>query len=885
MPLHRSPSLLAAMALASLWLLPGCSQPITPGGGGFIVDGQAGVGDSGATTATDTVSAADGATNPGLDGGGTPGTDTGTDTGAAPVDGGDIPKVDGGGSTPNPAGYSGYPSKELRIRIVGPSGRRHAVVSGKVIDIAGVLFGHADAVTWTHSGGQSGTAYGSPFFQTGKIELNPGDNTISVTAKKGDLVATDSIVVTYNQIFNFPDRLHADPRVAKVGQATEVHTIVNLGKASNFVAGSLKVYRVDDNGNTVGAPKPMVDDGNLGTNGDEIKGDGLYSTKFTVNDAQPGIVRLRASLLMKVGAQQYAAYTDIAEVEVVPNVTQESCQQAKGALDAARSAANTAGGGKAGRQAALDALKGGGLVSHAGVASGDGNGVWVRFNSGLLGAVNLNPQGTRGGDPRADSVEELPGANYGISTVRVQSKRALLLDPFAKEFGPDEIAGAFEAMSANACPAYTVEGAKVLTDNLANLSYYRRFYDHGIVAMATHGDALFSELPADVRQGYRWPAEGSEEVLWTGHAIDCSYFAKAAVVKTCTAAKNGCDPGADCFLNKTGGKGVCVDHLTADVQRGRVLLGADSVYGITPAFIRHHADKPFPRSLIYLGACRSLWNGSLAAELFAAGAAAVVGYTGYVESSFATQWGKTLFSNLIAQKQLSGSALVNIEDKQHPGTFITLVGAKNLDAAHSDIMNPSWESGDLQGWLKAGDGRVIAKLGANVPVDGKFMGIISTGLGYTVQTGTIEQKFCVQPGVTKLSFWWKFYSEEFKEYCGSEYQDAFTGRVDKLVNGKKVLVADAVNVKVDDLCETNCKGSNSCFGNSCAGKCAKQFKGLMQSDVSFDKGDVWMTPWVQSEADVSSVAGQGAVVLKLFATDVGDSIFDTAVLIDKIDLK
>jgi len=799
--------------------------------------------------------------------------------------GGSKPPVDGGSLAPPGSDYTGYASKELRIRIVGPSGRRHTVVSGKVIDIAGVLFGDADKVTWQHSGGQSGTAYGSPFFQTGKIELNPGDNKILVMAQKGKQIATDSIVVTYNQIFHFPDRLHANPRVVKAGQPTDVHAIVSLGKTSNFVKGSLKVYRVDDNGNTVGAPKPLHDDGKLSSTGDEIKGDGLYSTKIKISDGKPGIVRLRASILMKVGAQQYAAYTDIAEVEVVANVSQQTCQQVKGALESARNASVKLGGGKSGRQAALDSLKASGLASHAGIASADGNGVWARFNNGMIGAVNLNPQGTRGGQPRADSVEELSGANYGISTVRVQSKRALLLDPFAKDFGPNEVSGAFDAMSANACPAYTVEAGKVLKDNQANLKYYRRFYDHGIVATATHGDAYFSELTADIRKEYRWPAAGSEEVLWTGHAIDCGYFAKAASVKSCTAKSGGCDPGADCFLNKAGGKGVCVDHLTADVQRGRVLLGSDGVFGITPAFIRHHAEKPYPRSLIYLGACRSLWNGSLAAEFFAAGAAAVVGYTGYVKNDFATKWGKTLFSNLIAQKQLSGSALVKIEDKSHPGTFISLVGAKNLDAAHSDIMNQSWESGDLQGWLKAGDGRVIAKLGANVPVGGKFMGIISTGLGYTVQTGTIEQKFCIQPGVSKLSLWWKFYSEEFKEYCGSQFQDAFTARLDQIVDGKKKLFKNIVNVKVDDLCETNCKGSNSCFASSCAGKCAKQYKGLLQSDVSFDKGDVWMTPWVLSEANVAPLAGKGAVNLKLFATDVGDSVYDTAVLIDKIDLK
>lgn len=874
-PMQSTLKTLLPATLALFWLAA-CSQ--TPAGTGVPAT----------YLPTDTSGMQDGLSGSDAGEAGADGSQAGADGGGATVgqDGGGIgPKSDGTGGTAPVNNYTGYASAELRIRVVGPSGRRHTVVSGKVVEVAGVIFGNADEVTWSHSGGASGTAYGSPFFQTGKIELNAGDNKVVVMAKKGQQVASDSITITYNPVFHFPDRLHAEPRVLKSGVATDVHVIVNVGKTTNFVANSLTVYRIDDTGNKVGAPLVMQDNGNLATNGDEIKGDGQYSAKMKINDSKPGLVRLRASILTKVGAQQYAAYTDIVELDVVDNLTQDGCSKAQSALVAAKAAATKAGGGKAGQQAAIDDLKASGLAAEVGPGSGSSPGVWVKFNNGLLGVVNLNAPGTRGGDqPRYDGVDELPGANYGISSVRVESKRALLLDPFAKELGANEIGAAFDVMQANACPAYTIEGGAVQAGAAANLARYRHMYDYGIVAMATHGDALFGDLSADARKAYRWPAAGSEEVVWTGHAIDCSYFPKASTAKTCSA-KTGCSAEADCFLNKAGGNGVCVDHLSADVQRGRVVLGADGVYGITPAFVRHHAESRYPKSLVYLGACQSLWNGSLAAEFIAAGAAAVVGYTGTVTSKFATEQGKTLFSNLIAQKQLSGSSVLSLQDQTYPGTYVRLVGAKNLDAAYSNLMNESWETGDLTGWIKAGDGRVISKLGANVPVGGKFMSIISTGLGYTVQTGAIEQKFCVPAGVSQMTMWWKFYSEEFKEYCGSQFQDAFAARLEREVGGKTQVAATAVSVKVDDLCETNCKGSNSCFGSSCAGKCAKQFKGLVQSDVSFDQGDVWMTPWVQSVTDVTSVAGKGNVTLKLFTTDVGDSVYDTAVLMDKIDFK
>ncbi|MCO4760798.1 MAG: hypothetical protein KC502_04795 [Myxococcales bacterium] len=822
------------------------SVPDTIGGGG-TGDGMSGTGDgvSGGT------------------GDGTSGADTGAGTGN--------PTDTSGGGIPPVANHVGYKSQELRIRIVGPSGRRHTVVSGGVVDIAGVLFGNADEITWKHSNGAGGKAYGAPFFQTGKVELTPGDNQISVTAKKGDAIATDHITITYNPVFQFADRLRVEPRVIKAGKKTNVHAIVNLGKTTNFIAGSLKVFRTDENGNQLKNFGPMVDNGKLSVSGDEIKGDGLYSQKFSISDGKPTTVRIRASILFKVGNKQYAAFTDVAEIDVVSDIAVAECTGMKSVLDKAKAAAKAAGKGSAAQKAALDVLKASSLVDVADNATSGGNGVWVRFKNGVLAAINLNPKGTRGGQPRYDSTDELGASNLALSAVRVQSKRAVLLDPFRAEFGDNEIGSGAATIKKTACPAYEVEGGDALVGSKATLNHYRNFYEFGIIATATHGDAVFGQLDANRRKEYGFSATGSQEIIWSGHAISCNYFKKAASVQTCSE-KSACGPESDCFLNQTGGKGVCVDHLTADLRRGRVIMGADGVYGITSQFIPRHAKRTYPRSLVYLGACRSLFSGSLAAEFFAAGAAAVVGYDGNIDNAFATKWGKTFIQNVIGQKQLSGVAHVQIEDASHPGSFSRLVGAQNLDAYFSDLLNPSWEAGNVTGWIKSGDGRVIAKLGSTVPVGGKFMGILSTGLGYTSQTGELRQRFCVQPGRKKLSFWWKFFSEEFKEFCGSKYQDAFRAELVASA-GKKTIV----NVKVDDLCQKGCyKGGNSCGG---------QYKGLTAADVSFDQGGVYMTPWVKAEVDIGPFAGNGNVNLRLFTTDVGDSVYDTAVLVDKVDIQ
>jgi len=149
---------------------------------------------------------------------------------------------------------------------------------------------------------------------------------------------------------------------------------------------------------------------------------------------------------------------------------------------------------------------------------------------------------------------------------------------------------------------------------------------------------------------------------------------------------------------------------------------------------------------------------------------------------------------------------------------------------------------------------------------GKHMAIVSTGLGYTEQTGAIEQTFCIPEGVSQFSFFWKYYSEEFREWCGSQYQDTF--KVDLIAsNGKEHHV---VNLAVDDLC-----APEDCFG------CGSEFVGLVPSDVQFDQGDNHMTDWQKAIFNVSGFTSDQAT-LRIFCTDKGDSIYDTAVLVDSI---
>ena len=274
-----------------------------------------------------------------------------------------------------------------------------------------------------------------------------------------------------------------------------------------------------------------------------------------------------------------------------------------------------------------------------------------------------------------------------------------------------------------------------------------------------------------------------------------------------------------------------------------------------------------------MGASRSVHNGTFAAAYYGVGALAVAGYSDYVSKDFVAEQGQAFFEKLLEVDEstglgnnVTGDALsAPIKDPSEDGSFF-LFGAQNLTLMNADLINPSWETGDIAGWDYDGDGRVITKLECYKPVQGKFMGLISTGMGFTTQTGELSQKFCIPKDKTELRVRWRFLSEEFLEFCGSQFQDVFKATIESDTNE-----LDVEHVWVDSLCP-----ANECTG------CGDHFVGMDPACVSFDVGGVHTTPWRESAVDVTAFAGKGPVTLRLYASDAGDSIYDTVILLDDI---
>jgi hypothetical protein len=281
--------------------------------------------------------------------------------------------------------------------------------------------------------------------------------------------------------------------------------------------------------------------------------------------------------------------------------------------------------------------------------------------------------------------------------------------------------------------------------------------------------------------------------------------------------------------------------------------------GILPSFITRYSIG-LPGTLVYLG------NGngaaaSLSAAFLSLGATTVLGWDGPVAPSAARAVAVDVFGALLAGATVGESFPPGQTDGGTPPAFLTMAGSPQTGIATDVIVNGDFEftsgfTASVTGFTVEGDGHVVGGLGSWGPTQGDRMALVSTGLGLTKAVGSFEQSLCLPPlppgaSTLTLRFDWNFFSEEFLEYCGSQFQDSF-----EVTFGDTTLLSR----KVDDLCDS-----------------------VFPDDVDFDKGDVHATGWLPHLVDMTPFAGSTGV-LKFGAEDVGDSIFDTVILVDRLSL-
>ena len=723
------------------------------------------------------------------------------------------------GEPPPPPGDA--PTAELLVKIVSPAAVGYAATPGSRVVVMGVAFGQVSGVQWTVTStlqptSPRGGTVATPsltFWATDAIDLDPGDNFVVVTAHD-DLgaVVSDRIVITYNQGFVLPARVVARPPTLFDGETQDLHASIAMGLFGGGSGVHVWLERVDQDGvQTDSTVWEMLDDGLVATSGDQIQGDGEFTRRVHLTCAPGHPFWLRAHVQGKgYDDKPLNVLSAPSRVDCLAHVTQTGVIQHRKTLANARKAYDDAiaQGMAAARTAAVAVLQADAAGAEVGGAA-DPGGLWIRWKDDVLGALSEPASDTRGGEGEAGAsgLASLQSALTSTDTFNADvlgTRSALFLSPFAAELGTDdEVKAAAALAAADPCPPFVIDGP--LQDDQATLDWFRAWGNYGLVALATHGEVYFKRLSAEAKAARFWVHPGSQEVLWTGEIVDVTRLAEQG--HDCTQDAECASYGGHCVITTAsfaGGKpsisGVCHDDTGADLVAGRVVLG-DRTWGITPQFLLHYGTAgKGANGLVYLGACRTMWNGTLLAALYGAGARAVAGYSNVVTSKFAGRTGTDFLQRILGDKMSAGAAWgVGEQDPVHHGSFFKLFGDRQLSVPLDPLLNPGFETGDLTAWQKDGDGRVIARLGAAKPVSGKFMGIISTGLGFTLKVGTLTQPLCIPAGANRLTFWWKYFSEEFRAnggYCGAGYQDPFTASLVEADGTEHKMVA----VKVDDFC-------------------------------------------------------------------------------------
>lgn len=327
---------------------------------------------------------------------------------------------------------------------------------------------------------------------------------------------------------------------------------------------------------------------------------------------------------------------------------------------------------------------------------------------------------------------------------------------------------------------------------------------------------------------------------------------------------------------------------SADIKKGRIesvtLTSGETVYWIRPDFFTfYYADNPIKAKIVSLGCCKGGYNSKLADALVGVGATTVTAYSDTVYTWYDLHMMDRIMIELIAGNTIE-SALTDA--KEEYGEDDLIWGAAQRDSGnhnfdqlksecavlniygsasttiHSSLINGNFDHfmGGLFGWKTYGDSRAKLKLAGLIPKSLPRMGLISSGFGSlnSETTSAVYQTVLVPGDATSLSFQYDVVSEEPYEWVGTSYNDFFQADIVELDgNILKTMAFESVN--------------------------SSEWYPI--SGINFPGGDdtTFHTRWKAVSYDISEYRGR-LIVFRFLVQDAGDSIYDTAVLLDSISI-
>ena len=642
--------------------------------------------------------------------------------------------------------------------------------------------------------------------------------------------------------------------IVNTTQSVQFNFTVNPG--ITFTDSLATLVKVDANNNETGVLGTLLDDGNL-LNGDEIAKDNVYSAKIDLNETAEGSLRVRAK--GNVSSTE-TKYSQVLTISVYSDITPQNLGLLFNTQANAKTQLETLLGGNPGNiESASNELKTW-LESQPGVSSvekGGSTSLLINYSSGLKGGLVfsvLNSSGqitTRGGyggdrspkrtDAKIPVENQTTGTTFNKNNVSynntdnsmadpnaIGNRNVLIYAPFEAAFAPfNERQNIINRLNQSDCKGFNIVS---LTNQQATVSAVNTFVNFGYVVLATHGS-----------QGKSFA---------TGEVVDTNAAIYTSTYKALLQA----------------GKLAIWKNMTIS-STGNVNVNAD-IYAVMSPYISGISGS-FSNSVFLNNSCESTMNPDLGNAFLGKGAKTYYGYTKVVNSGFCVTIADSITKRLAVDNKTTSQAFFAATDPVGPNAVFQIKVGNNDLKFSSSLTNSNFEDGNINGWTKDGDGRVISRLGFLDPTQGNFMGIISTGLGFTTSSGSISQCFTVQNNQSTMTLKYNFLSEEFLEFINSQFQDFFEIKIIKSDGSSVVLYRKTI----DEI--------------------AAQF-GATQEDpgqlisvspgIVFDQGGVYMTGWDNLSFDVTQFRGE-TVVLVLSAGDVGDSIYDTAILLDEISVQ
>ncbi|MDE5781793.1 MAG: hypothetical protein K2I03_10040 [Lachnospiraceae bacterium] len=398
---------------------------------------------------------------------------------------------------------------------------------------------------------------------------------------------------------------------------------------------------------------------------------------------------------------------------------------------------------------------------------------------------------------------------------------------------------------------------------------------------------------------------------WLNKGMDVYYDDYVTVddLKTCLADKD--------IISLSGHGGVLEDglsigladdivtetseiHYVDDLKTKRITycnLNNQYVFAVTADFFTHYyGNEGLSGSFIFSEACEFLGNSefgfdhTFADAFISCSAESVIGFHNSVMANYSRELMLYYFEQLLTG--ITTSEAFNSAKKEYglndyeyrKPSFIQYLfdrdAFEKMGAAAvpymfgnssavitKELQNGTWEMNAQRftqkplKWKYSGDARVLSKLGEIEPY-GKRMVFISTGIGsqsgvsMSGTQGTMLTQTVRNTDKTTLKFSYDVISEEPMEYVNSRFDDKF-----------EVQILDfRDNILYSQVLES----VNSSNWNTVSG-------------INFDGGDntAFHTNWKTVGIDISSYQNQ-VVKVRFLVYDVGDSAYDTAVVLDNI---